>query len=47
MKRFAFVPNRVNESPIAPFAPLDRMLSRVPLADIFALRIFGVARKVE
>ena len=47
MKRFAFVPNRVNESLIALFAPLDRMLSRVPLADIFAFRIFWVARKIE
>jgi SAM-dependent methyltransferase len=46
MERFTFVPNEVSGALGALFQAADRILMRVPLARIFAFRLFWVARAV-
>ena len=44
MKRFTFMPNGASRGWVTLLTPVDRVLSRLPGVDVFAFRIFWVAR---
>ena len=46
IERLTFMPNAVNRLGVVLIEPLDRILSRVPLAAAFAIRIAVVATRV-
>lgn len=45
IERFTFMPNAVRGVGVAILLPIDRILSRIPLADSFAIRIAVVATR--
>lgn len=45
IERFTFMPNSVNHVGVAILRPIDWMLSRIPLAEAFAIRIAAVATR--
>ena len=45
IERFTFMPNSVNRVGVAILRPIDWMLSRIPLAEAFAIRIAAVATR--
>ena len=46
MRRFTFMPNAMGPLGVKLWGPVDVLLSHVPLADYFAIRIGWIARKV-